>query len=156
MSPPVSAALLAGALVYIGLADPHSPDSVYPQCPFKGLTGWNCPACGGLRMTHDLLHGHLMASVYDNVFLLVVHPAAGRVDPGAPASQPVVAADTDDGHVGGVAATAWTVVRNLPGLSVGADRSQRMTRNDADFRDSCARCACESPDASQRDYAVSS
>ena len=39
--------------------DPHRPGFAFPACPFKLLTGWNCPACGGLRMTHDLLHGDL-------------------------------------------------------------------------------------------------
>ena len=62
------------ALGYIGLVDPHNPHSVYPQCPFKWLTGWNCPFCGGLRMTHDLLHGDLVASINDNIFLLVGIP----------------------------------------------------------------------------------
>ncbi len=110
-----SAVLLAGALTYIGIADPHNPDSVYPQCPFKFLTGWNCPACGGLRMTHDLLHGHLMASVYDNVFLLILIPLlavwilvrrfSGRSWLPIPTTVTLV-----------VAATAWTVVRNLPGF----------------------------------------
>ncbi|MGZ6777584.1 MAG: DUF2752 domain-containing protein, partial [Mycobacterium sp.] len=47
-------ALLGGGLTYIGLADPHTPGFVYPACPFKLLTGLNCPACGGLRMTHDV------------------------------------------------------------------------------------------------------
>lgn len=110
-----STALLAGALVYIGLADPHSPDSVYPQCPFKWLTGWNCPACGGLRMTHDLLHGHLLASICDNVFLLIVIPLLAawivvrrrRGQSWLPIPTMVTLA---------VAATAWTVVRNLPGF----------------------------------------
>ena len=41
---------------------------------FKAVTGWNCPGCGGLRMTHDLLHGDLSAAVVDNVFLLVGLP----------------------------------------------------------------------------------
>ena len=66
--------LLGGALGYIGLVDPHNTRSVYPHCPFKMLTGWNCPFCGGLRMTHDLLHGDLAASINDNVFLLVGIP----------------------------------------------------------------------------------
>lgn len=107
--------MLAGALAYIGTADPHNPQSVYPQCPFKWVTGLNCPACGGLRMTHDLLHGHLMASVYDNVFLLVLIPLlaawiavrrfSGRSWLPIPTTVTLV-----------LAATAWTVVRNLPGF----------------------------------------
>lgn len=110
-----SGVLLAGALIYIGLADPHRPDTVYPQCPFKLLTGWNCPACGGLRMTNDLLHGHLMASVNDNVFLLIGLPILAawilirrrRHRSWSPILTMITVL---------VTATAWTVVRNLPGF----------------------------------------
>ena len=63
-----------GALAYIGLRDPHAPGFGFPTCPFRLLTGWNCPGCGGLRMTHDLLHGDFGAAVVDNVFMLVGLP----------------------------------------------------------------------------------
>ena len=107
--------LLAGALGYVGLVDPHNANSAYPHCPFKWLTGWNCPFCGGLRMTHDLLHGHLAASINDNVFLLVGLPIlAGwllmRRQQGR-RSLPIPAVITIT-----VVAIAWTVLRNLPGF----------------------------------------
>lgn len=105
--------VLSGALGYIGLADPHDPASIYPPCLFKWLTGWNCPFCGGLRMTHDLLHGELWAAVHDNVFLLAAVPtlaafllvrrARGRRSLPAAAVPAVV-----------VATLVWTVLRNLP------------------------------------------
>lgn len=105
----------AAALTYVGLVDPHRPGSLFPGCPFKMLTGWNCPACGGLRMTHDLLHGDIAAAVVDNVFLLVGLPALlawillrrrqGRSIMTAPAMTILV-----------VVAITWTVVRNLPGF----------------------------------------
>jgi len=110
-----SGALLAGAVGYVGLVDPHKPDSVFPVCPFRLLTGWNCPACGGLRMVHDVLHGDLAAAIIDNVFLLVGIPLlvgwillrrrSGRSLLALPAVATVV-----------IAALAWTVVRNLPGF----------------------------------------
>jgi hypothetical protein len=111
-------ALLAGALGYVALVDPHNRASVYPPCPFKLLTGWNCPFCGGLRMTHDLLHGDLMAGVNDNVFLvflllgvpLVAIWGRLRRRHGRSALPiPAVLAIT-------VAAILWTVLRNLPGF----------------------------------------
>jgi hypothetical protein len=107
--------LLAGALGYVGSVDPHNANSAYPHCPFKWLTGWDCPFCGGLRMTHDLLHGHLTASIYDNVFLLVGLPVlAGfllvrwRQGRRAVPISAVIA----------ITATliAWTVLRNMPGF----------------------------------------
>jgi hypothetical protein len=108
-------AAFAGALTYVGLVDPHRSGSLFPQCPFKLLTGWNCPACGGLRMTHDLLHGDLAAAVIDNVFLLV----------GLPALLAWILLRRHQGKrvmtvrawvVLVVVAVTWTVVRNLPGF----------------------------------------
>ncbi|WP_328364036.1 DUF2752 domain-containing protein [Mycobacterium sp. NBC_00419] len=107
--------LAAGALTYIGLADPHRPGFLFPPCPFKLLTGWNCPACGGLRMTHDLLNGNFAAAVVDNVFLLVGLPVLvlwviWRIRQGRRAfTVPVII-------VFAVAAIAWTITRNMPGF----------------------------------------
>jgi hypothetical protein len=108
-------AALAGALAYTGLVDPHVRGSIFPPCPFKLLTGWNCPACGGLRMTHDLLHANLSAAVVDNVFLLVGIPTLlawvlGR----RRAGKPVVTRTASIVMI--VATIVWTVVRNLPGF----------------------------------------
>ena len=116
-------ALLAGALGYVALVDPHNTGSVYPQCPFKWLTGWNCPFCGGLRMTHDLLHGDLMAAVNDNVFLLVCLLVCVVI------GVPLVAfwgrrrrqRDRPPLPTSAVwtillATAVWTLVRNLPGF----------------------------------------
>lgn len=105
-------AAAAGALAYVGIADPHKRGALFPACPFKLLTGWNCPACGGLRMAHDLLHANLSAAVVDNVFLLAGIPAllawffwrrsAGR----PPVTRKAVVVVL-------VATIAWTVVRNM-------------------------------------------
>jgi hypothetical protein len=110
-----SAALGVGALAYIATVDPHRPGAVFPFCPFKVITGWDCPACGGLRMTHDVLHGNFSAAVTDNVFLLVGLPllaifALWRQRRGR---QVVTAALL---VVLAVATLGWTVVRNLPGF----------------------------------------
>ena len=110
-----SGAVLAGAVGYVGLVDPHKPDSVFPVCPFRLLIGWNCPACGALRMTHDVLHGDLAAAINDNVLLLVGIPVLigwmvlrrrlGRSLLPPAAWVTIV-----------VASFAWTVLRNLPGF----------------------------------------
>lgn len=110
-----AAAVGVAALVYLGAVDPHRPGAVFAFCPFKLLTGWNCPACGGLRMTHDVLHGNLPAAAMDNVFLLVGLPLLAawtvwRLRRGRPVvTTPMLVVVV-------LAALGWTVVRNLPGF----------------------------------------
>jgi Protein of unknown function (DUF2752) len=110
-----SGLVLAGTLAYIAIEDPHRAGSVYPVCAFKLMTGWNCPFCGGLRMTHDLLHFDLPAAVSDNVFALVGIPlliawVLLRRHFGRPAL-------TVWTLVAVVAlSTVWTVLRNLQGF----------------------------------------
>lgn len=110
-----TAGIFVGALAYVGLRDPHAPGFGFPTCPFHLLTGWNCPGCGGLRMTHDLLHGDVGAAIVDNVFLLVGLPmlalwlilrwrSGRRLMPKSAVATVIVAAAT------------WTVIRNLPGF----------------------------------------
>ena len=40
-------------------------------CPFRLLTGWQCPFCGGTRMGSALLHGDLSAAFAANPFVLL-------------------------------------------------------------------------------------
>lgn len=109
--------LLAG-LGYLAGTDPHDPSSVMPRCPVRAVTGLDCPACGGLRLTYDLLHGMPAAAVRDNLFLLVCSPLlvalvvrqARAFDRGHPAPLPRPLAYGLTG-----AALAWMAVRNLPG-----------------------------------------
>ena len=34
----------------------------FPSCPFRALTGFNCPGCGTTRALHQLLHGNVVAA----------------------------------------------------------------------------------------------
>lgn len=108
-------AVFVGALAYVGIGNPHSPTFAFPACPFHELTGWLCPACGGLRMTHDLLHGDLAAAFVDNAFallgipLLLVWVLARRRR-----RKPVLNVPAYVVIISAV--VAWTVVRNLPGF----------------------------------------
>jgi hypothetical protein len=40
-------------------------------CPFRLLTGWDCPLCGGTRMGDALLHGDVPAAFGFNALALV-------------------------------------------------------------------------------------
>ena len=114
-------ATLAGAAVaaaYVGLVDP-SRDGAYPVCPSRVLLGLDCPACGGLRGTHDLLHGHFVEALDHNLLLpgflavlgvalaLWLRPLVGR-----PAGALVIPRWATAAVVAVV--VAYTVLRNLP------------------------------------------
>jgi hypothetical protein len=72
--PPV--ALGAGAVasaVYIALVDPNQPGH-YLVCPTNSLLGIDCPGCGGLRATHDLLHGNVAGAMDHNLLWVIAAP----------------------------------------------------------------------------------
>ena len=111
-------AAVAAAAAYVGVVDP-SGRGVYPLCPSRLLFGIDCPACGGLRGTHDLLRGHVGQALDHNLLLpgflavlgvalaLWLLPLVGR--PAATLRLPRWAT------VGAVAlVAAFTVARNLP------------------------------------------
>lgn len=58
---------LAGAVAsaVVAVRDPHVPGA-YGTCPFLAATGLPCAGCGGLRATHDLLHGDVGAAFAQN------------------------------------------------------------------------------------------
>ncbi len=105
------------ALSYVAIADPHRPGTLLPRCPTKLITGLDCPACGGLRLAHDLLHGDLRSALHDNPFLLLCSPAlAVLVWRGRQVRRPGFEAVPDRvAYSLAGAALAWTVVRNLHG-----------------------------------------
>jgi hypothetical protein len=51
----------------------------YPQCLFHQVTGWECPGCGGLRATYQLLHGNLAAAWGFNPLVVLMAPVAGWI-----------------------------------------------------------------------------
>jgi len=66
----LGAALLAAGVLFA--VDP-ARHQLYPTCWFYATTGYECPGCGGLRATHQLLHGHLAAAwAYNPLAVLLV------------------------------------------------------------------------------------
>ena len=112
----VACALAGGG--YLAVADPHDPHAVMPVCPVKLVTGLDCPACGGLRLVHDLLRGQLGAAAHDNLFLLLISPllivlAVRAARDAWRGTQPGLSQRV--GLTIAAAAVCWMVVRNLPG-----------------------------------------
>jgi hypothetical protein len=68
--------LLAGAAAYLFFFEPGR-NGFFPVCPFRALTGFNCPGCGTTRGLHQLLHGHFVSALELNPLLVVVLPILG-------------------------------------------------------------------------------
>jgi hypothetical protein len=48
--------------------------SFLPICPFKYLTGFYCPGCGGQRAFHHLLHGNFLEAFHSNLLIYLFLP----------------------------------------------------------------------------------
>lgn len=115
--------LLVGVvLLYYGVDPAHT--AWLPRCWFHEWTGWQCPACGGQRALHSLLHGHLARALHYNLFLIVSVPyflaaAWTSFDRGVWASRlrPIVQHRCVAwGYC--LLFVVWWVVRNLPGVNL--------------------------------------
>lgn len=125
---PLRAPVLVGAAgavaaVALLLRDPHTAGS-WPVCPVLSLTGVPCPACGGLRATHDLLTGDVVAALSSNAWAVSTVVAAVilyAVWLGAAVRGRRVTWLRRSSVVGGLWAgglVLFGVLRLLPGLSV--------------------------------------
>jgi len=68
-SPVWVAALVLAAVLVLSILFVFDParHAFYPRCLFHATTGLYCPGCGGLRGTHELLHGHWLAALRCNL-----------------------------------------------------------------------------------------
>ena len=60
--PVLAIAALVAAIVFVHQNEPVANKKYFPQCGFKKMTSLDCPGCGGLRATHALTHGRLLAA----------------------------------------------------------------------------------------------
>src|SRR5687767_5236276 len=68
-----AAAAMAGVLLFFFNPAEHA---FYPRCFLKMTTGLDCPGCGGLRATHQLLHGKVREAFALNPLFVVGLPIA--------------------------------------------------------------------------------
>src|SRR2546430_3636495 len=66
-------ATLAAGAIYLYLFEPGK-SGFFPACPFRTLTGFNCPGCGSTRGLHRLLHGDVVAAFEFNPLLMISLP----------------------------------------------------------------------------------
>jgi Protein of unknown function (DUF2752) len=119
---PVFAPLVAGGILLSGcvalaIVDPtHGPTI----CPFKAVTGLDCPGCGGTRAAHKLLTGHVFAALSYNALAVVLLPFlawglfASLVRSMGGPTLPVAGLNRRWATVGFAIVIAFTVLRNLP------------------------------------------
>jgi hypothetical protein len=104
----------------VGVVDPNQPGH-YPLCPFRAVTGLDCPGCGSLRCIHALSHLDVKAALDQNLFTVIALPfiavtwvrwlqrsSRGQPRP-APLNPRVIKAIA-------FAVIAFWIVRNLPGV----------------------------------------
>jgi hypothetical protein len=112
----------------LGLSALYATTGLGVACPFRAVTGWDCPLCGGTRMGSALLHGDVVTAFAFNPLALVLIAALGAVGVlwtvealGGPAVRPpallrFAARRLSSSQwlvVGLVLATGYTVLRNL-------------------------------------------
>lgn len=62
------AAFFAGG---VALSLLYATTGIGLPCPFRAVTGWDCPLCGGTRMGEALLHGDVRAAFEFNPLALI-------------------------------------------------------------------------------------
>ena len=63
---------LAGYAAFgLGVSTLYTTTGIGFPCPFRELTGWQCPFCGGTRLGSALLHGDLAAAFAYNPVVFV-------------------------------------------------------------------------------------
>ena len=76
--------LMVAATIWVGLTaisiflfffNPSSPaNQWFPKCPFRLVTGFQCPGCGATRAFYQLLHLHPVAAFKFNPLIMLTLP----------------------------------------------------------------------------------
>ena len=66
---------LAAVTVFVFFFNPASPSNqFFPKCPFRMITGLQCPGCGSTRAFYQLLHLHPIAAFKLNPLMVLTLP----------------------------------------------------------------------------------
>ena len=66
---------IAAAAVVLFFFDPASPQNqFFPKCPFRMITGLQCPGCGTTRACYQLIHLHPIAAFKLNPLMMMTLP----------------------------------------------------------------------------------
>ena len=71
---------IAGLFAYgLGLSALYATTGFGLPCPFRAITGWGCPLCGGTRMGSALLHLEIGAAFAFNPLAMVALVVVGSL-----------------------------------------------------------------------------
>jgi len=66
---------LSAIAIFVFFFNPASPSNQwFPKCPFRLLTGMQCPGCGSTRAFYQLLHLHPIAAFKFNPLMILTLP----------------------------------------------------------------------------------
>lgn len=66
--------IAAGAILLFFLNPTGPATHFFPKCPFRMLTGWQCPGCGTTRGLYQLVHLHPIAAFKLNPLMMLTLP----------------------------------------------------------------------------------
>jgi len=75
VGPVLVAGIVGAATIALHVRDPHDSGS-WGYCPWKLLTGLDCPGCGSLRAVNDLTRGDLVGAASSNLLFVALIPVA--------------------------------------------------------------------------------
>ena len=68
-------AAIAATSLFLFFFNPASPvNQFFPKCPFRLLTGFQCPGCGSTRACYQLIHLHPIAAFKLNPMFMLTLP----------------------------------------------------------------------------------
>lgn len=70
-APVAAAAMVAAVGAVSAFVDPTGGPTL---CPFRAVTGLDCPLCGATRAAHQLFRGHVLAAMDLNLLFVLVAP----------------------------------------------------------------------------------
>ena len=71
----VAVLVLSCVAAYYYMVDPSGAGFTF-KCPFRLMTGYDCPGCGIQRALHALLHGRVAEAWHYNAFAFFAIPVA--------------------------------------------------------------------------------
>jgi Protein of unknown function (DUF2752) len=122
------AATAVASTALLTVVDPTKPGRyAYPLCPFRTITGLDCPVCGTTRASWALLHGHIARAVgYNALWCMAVPLLAWAWILAATGRWPTSRHPFRWRHAGTVTITVaivFAIARNLPWQPLRALRS---------------------------------